>query len=206
MGLKDRKVTQCAGLKGAPRIEQKCFTKYYNASRKDKKSAARYINDVVRGTLAFNTCSDMITALSFIKKGENQPIGGISGTYTIARAKQIYEPKSALLYGDVKLNLELKLTNGIRHNCELQLNHLTMIRAKGTSDGYGAYEAWRNMDDEHWLEENSPLPIKLNKMSGSHLARAQKIVHKSHSAYYRAAVALKNDKSYRALLAKVAEL
>ena len=133
-------------------------------------------------------------------------IPGIQGTYNIARAKQIYEPKGALLYGAIKLNLEVATREGVRHNCELQINHLEMIRAKGTSDGHGAYESWRNMDDEHWLKEKYGLPLQLAKMGKDYLARAQRIVHSSHSAYYRAAVALQNDKDYADMIEKVKDL
>lgn len=203
MGIGKHKVTQSAGLKGAPRIEQKCYTKYYSRSREDKILAVRYINDVVRGTLTFTSCADMITALDFIIDNADTHLPDVGGTYKIARAKQIYEPKGALLYGDIKLNLEVTTPAGIRHNCELQINHLEMIRAKGTSAGHGAYESWRDMDDEHWLKEKEGLPLKLGQMSSAYLARAQRIVHSSHSAYYRAATALQNDRDYEEMIAKV---
>ena len=47
----------------------------------------------------------------------------------------------------------------MRHHCELQMNHLEMIRTKGTRDGHGAYESWHDMDDEHWRKEKSELPL-----------------------------------------------
>ncbi len=203
MEVKNRSVTQCGKLKGAPRIEQKCHTKYKKRAADKGNTPAIYINDVVRGTLTFKNCADMLDALNYMEKMENKAIPGLNFKYTVVRIKQIYEPKSALLYGDVKLNIQIKNADGIAHNCELQLNHLEMIKAKGTKDGHGAYEAWRNMDDEHWANEHSQMPGLLRDMKEAYRAKATKIVHQSHSAYYKAATALSKDNKYKTLLDKV---
>ncbi len=202
MVKKDRKVTSYGSLKGAPRIEQKCLTKYKSRAATTGMIVARYINDVVRGTISFKKCADMLGALNYIEKMENKAVPGLNFKYTVVRIKQIYEPKSPLLYGDVKLNIQIKTAN-VTHNCELQLNHLDMIKAKGTTNGHGAYETWRNMQDDHWKDEGSELPLSLAAMTNAYRAKALRVVHQSHGAYSDAAKALSEDKKYQAMLAKV---
>ena len=204
MMVGDKPVTSYGRLKGAPRIEQKCFTKYKKRAAATSVLSARYINDVVRGTIAFKSCSDMIGALGEITKFDGmKPPGTPIRKYQVVRIKQIYEPKSPLLYGDIKMNIQIVTSGGIRHNCELQLNHLAMIKAKGTKDGHGAYEAWRSMDDAHWQTEGSELPVKLAEMKEAYRAKATRIVHKSHSSYNNAAIALSNDPNYQKMLEMV---
>ena len=202
MDKKKRKVTSYGSLKGAPRIEQKCLTKYKNRAATTGKCVARYINDVVRGTITFKKCADMLGALNYIESKENKAVPGLDFKYTVVRIKQIYEPKSSLLYGDVKLNIQIK-TASVTHNCELQLNHLQMIKAKGTTAGHGAYEAWRNMDDEHWKNEQCEMPVKIENMTGEYQRKAKEIVRTSQGAYSDAAKALSKDNKYQALLDKV---
>ncbi len=202
MEKKKRKVTSYGSLKGAPRIEQKCFTKYKTRAATTGQSVARYINDVVRGTITFKTCADMLGALNYIESKENKKVPGLDFKYTVIRIKQIYEPKSALLYGDVKLNVQIK-TAGVTHNCELQLNHLAMIKAKGSTAGHGAYEAWRNMDDAHWQNEDCELPKQIGSMKGEYQRKAKEIVRTSQGAYSDAAKTLSEDNKYQAVLDKV---
>ncbi|MCG8635507.1 MAG: hypothetical protein MI863_16860 [Desulfobacterales bacterium] len=202
MNKKKRKVTSYGSLKGAPRIEQKCLTKYKNRAAATGKAPAGYINDVVRGTITFRNCADMLGALNYIESKENKAVPGLNFKYTVVRIKQIYDPRSSLLYGDVKLNIQIK-TASVAHNCELQLNHLEMIKAKGTTAGHGAYESWRNMDDEHWKNEQSEMPAKVENMTGEYQRKAKEIIRKSQGAYSNAAMTLTNDSSYQAMLNKV---
>ncbi|MCG8616464.1 MAG: hypothetical protein MI802_09635 [Desulfobacterales bacterium] len=197
----DKPVTSYGRLKGAPRIEQKCFTKYREQSSATGIVAVRYVNDVARGTICYKNCLGMIGALGEITKWDGmKPPGTKIRKYQVVRIKQIYEPKSPLLYGDVKMNIQVTTSTGIKHNCELQLNHLDMIKAKGTKDGHGAYEAWRNMDDDHWQKEGKELPPKIANMKEDYRAKALKIVHKSQSAYNTSAAALSRDPNYQKLL------
>ncbi len=203
MNKAKRKVTSYGSLKGSPRIQQKCLTKYKSRAAKTGLSPVRYINDVVRGTMAFKKCKDMLAALNYIESKENKVIQGLNFKYTVIRIKQIYEPKSALLYGDVKLNIRI-VTDNVAHNCELQLNHLEMLKAKGTTAGHGAYEAWRNMDDEHWKNEGSEMPGAIGDMTGEYQRKAKVIVRTSQGAYTEAARILTNDDNkYQSLLEKV---
>jgi hypothetical protein len=199
MNKANRKVTSYGSLKGSPRIQQKCLTKYKSRVAKTHLSAVRYINDVVRGTIAFGSCTDMLAALTYIKSKENTKIPRLDFKYTIVRIKQIYEPKSALLYGDVKLNVRIETAN-VAHNCELQLNHVEMIKAKGTTNGHGAYESWRDMQDEHWKEEGTEMPVSLVDMTNAYKARGLRVVHQSQGAYSNAAIALSNDRQYQPVL------
>ncbi|MCG8616463.1 MAG: hypothetical protein MI802_09630 [Desulfobacterales bacterium] len=201
-----RKVTGPAKkLKGAERIEQKCNTKYKYRISQTHEVPTRYINDVVRGTMTFKNCTDMLAALNFVHNNENKPINISTSNvikYKVVRIKQIYMPRSELLYGDVKLNIQLT-AEGYRHNCELQLNHLDMIKAKGTKEGHGAYETWRNLDDECWAKYHKELPTSVAEMPSEFQGKAQKAIHASHQAYHKADMAIHNDPKFQAVLNKV---
>jgi hypothetical protein len=204
MEKKNRMVTTYGKLKGRPRIEQKCLTKYKIRATKVKPrvSPGRYINDVVRGTIAFKNCKDMLGMMNYIESMENKNIADLNFKYRVVRVKQIYEPKGFLLYGDVKLNIQIQTAN-VTHNCELQLNHLEMLKAKGTTAGHGAYEAWRDMEDEHWKDKDAPLPKKIGDMTGEYQRKAKEIVRMSQGAYANAAKALDKDKNYKAVQEKI---
>ena len=208
---KNLHATGMGKLKGKERIKQKMNTKYAGAG----KSAVNEINDVVRGTLAFENFGEMLTALNVIEKLVGKA-GGFDGfTYEIARAKQIYTPLSALLYGDVKLNLKVKSGrdydgDAFDHNCELQLNTIEMLKGKGTAAGHGAYVKWRNLDEEHWKNEGSALPVKLKDMTEEpttkYRSRARLAVLSSHDAYEKAAIARQKDSGFDAVVKKVEEI
>ena len=203
------------GLKGAKRIKQKTETKYANKAR-----PIANINDVVRGTLCFDNCKDLLEALKIIQALQDPAffkkccldyatvnngfkeilIQGAEKSlqwprYTIRRIKQLYEPNGALLYGDIKLNLEVPNAAG-SHNCELQLNIKSMLEGKGTKAGHGAYEAFRNLDDECWQTEDHELPPKLKDYPEHFKKRAMGPVHQSQHAYRKADIALRHDPHY----------
>lgn len=175
----DKSPSGMGGLKGAKRIKQKMNTKY---ARKGDNAVIN-INDVVRGTLAFDDFKGIYDALVIIRDLEGQNIGAGDESYQIARVKQIYSPASNLLYGDVKLNLVVD-----NHNCELQLNTVKMLEGKGTVAGHGAYEIWRDLDDEHWKEFNKELPNNIQDMPKKYAERAQGAIHLSQGAYWAGAM------------------
>ncbi|MEH0022424.1 MAG: hypothetical protein V6Z89_22435 [Desulfobacter sp.] len=192
-------------LKGAPRIEQKCNTKYKYRISKTHEVPTRYINDVVRGTMTFRNCTDMLAAINFIKEKQNTIINVAKFNvlkYKVVRIKQIYMPRSELLYGDVKLNLQVS-SDGYKHNCELQLNHIEMVKAKGTKEGHGAYEVWRELDDECWKTHHKSLPSSVAAMPSEFQGKAQKAIHASHQAYHKADMALHNDAKFQTMLENV---
>lgn len=211
METKNLKATSMGKLKGKERIKQKMNTKYAGAG----KNAVNEINDVVRGTLAFENFGEMLTALNVIESLTGTA-GGFDGfSYEIARVKQIYTPLSALLYGDVKLNLNVKSGSdytgeAFDHNCELQLNTIEMLKGKGTTQGHGAYVKWRNLDEEHWKNEGSALPVKLKDMTDEattkYRSRARQAVFSSHDAYLKADKARRADSDFDAVVEKVKEL
>lgn len=135
-----RSPTSTAPNKGAPRIAQKCFTKYLKTAAKAQANPLAFINDMVRGTMAFTSCGEMLRALEAIETMQGRRLGDGSLAYAefqIVRAKQIYEPKSPLLYGDIKLNIRVHTDPAggeaaPPHNCELQLNIVPMLEGKGT--------------------------------------------------------------------------
>jgi hypothetical protein len=211
METQNLKATSMGKLKGKDRIKQKMNTKYAGAG----KHAVNEINDVVRGTLAFENFGEMLTALNVIEALAGTA-GGFDGfTYEIARAKQIYTPVSALLYGDVKLNLKVMSSSdytgdAFDHNCELQLNTIEMLEGKGTSAGHGAYVKWRNLDEEHWKKEGSALPVKIKDMTDEpgtkYKSRARLAVVASQDAYKKADIARKADSDFTGVVDKVEEL
>ncbi|WP_063833108.1 DUF4157 domain-containing protein [Aureispira sp. CCB-QB1] len=209
METKNLAATSMGGLKGKERIKQKMNTKYAGAG----KNAVNEINDVVRGTLAFENFQEMLFALNKIEELAGSDFGNFS--YTIARIKQIYTPLSALLYGDVKLNLNVKSGSdydgeAFNHNCELQLNTLQMLEGKGTTQGHGAYVKWRDLDEEHWKNEGSALPVKLKDMTDEPLtkyrSRARQAVFSSHDAYRAADIARQRDSHFNEVVEKVKEI
>lgn len=209
METKKLAATGMGGLKGEERIKQKMNTKYAGAG----KNAVNEINDVVRGTLAFENFEEMLGALNTIEELVGHDFGDF--TYQIARVKQIYTPLSALLYGDVKLNLKVKSGSdydgdAFDHNCELQLNTIEMLKGKGTSQGHGAYVKWRNLDEEHWQNEGSALPVKLKNMTDEgttkYRSRARQAVFSSHDAYLKADKARRKDSHFEAVVEKVKEI
>jgi hypothetical protein len=209
METKKLKASGMGELKGAKRIKQKMNTKYAGAG----KNAVNEINDVVRGTLAFEDFGKMLTALDTIQRLVGHDFGNF--TYDIARVKQIYTPLSALLYGDVKLNLKVSSTSGydsdaFSHNCELQLNTIEMLKGKGTSQGHGAYVKWRDLDEEHWKNEGSALPVKLKDMTDEvttkYRSRARQAVSASHDAYRKADIKRRKDANFDAVVEKVKEI
>lgn len=211
METQNLSATGMGDLKGAKRIKQKMNTKYAMA----EKLAVNEINDVVRGTLAFKDFKGMLAALNTIEKLTGKKGGFENFTYEIARIKQIYTPLSALLYGDVKLNLRVKSGSdydgdAFDHNCELQLNTIEMLKGKGTTQGHGAYVKWRNLDEEHWKNEGSALPVKLKDMTDDattkYRSRARQAVYSSHEAYLEADKARKKDSDYEAVAEKVKEI
>lgn len=204
--------------KQAKRIEQKCYTKYKLRAKKKGINNARYINDVVRCTLAFRDAAAMQYAILQIVGLQGRmfthPTDGTkSGKYKIARLKQIYKPRGALVYGDIKLNL-LVTNNDLPagHNCEVQLNTIAFLKGKGTPDGHGAYEAWRNLDDLHWEKYDRELPVSVadfpdgyNDNSPIH-GRGLRAIHKSHDAYKAGALDMeKNRDDWNTLLEMVKE-
>lgn len=211
METKNLNATSMGNLKGKERIKQKMNTKYAGAG----KNAVNEINDVVRGTLAFENFEEMLNALNVIESLAGTA-GGFDGfTYEIVRAKQIYTPLSALLYGDVKLNLNVKsgsdyTGDAFDHNCELQLNTIEMLKGKGTTQGHGAYVKWRNLDEEHWENEGSALPVKLRDMTDEvttkYRSRARQAIFSSHDAYLEADKARRADSNFDAVVDKVKEL
>jgi hypothetical protein len=204
------KATRLGGLKGKKRIKQKMDTKYAKA----EKNAVNEINDVVRGTLAFENFKEMLKALDIIEKLAGTDFGEL--TYKIARVKQIYTPISALLYGDVKFNLRVMSGSDYKgdafdHNCELQLNTIEMLKGKGTKPGHGAYEKWRDLDEDHWANEKTALPLKLRDMTDEdptkYRSRARLIVNSSHTAYLKADVERQKDKeNFNKVVEKVNEI
>lgn len=209
METKNLAATSMGGLKGKERIKQKMNTKYAGAG----KSAVNEINDVVRGTLAFEDFGEMLNALNVIENLAGHDFGDFG--YQIARIKQIYTPLSALLYGDVKLNLTVSSGSSyggeaFNHNCELQLNTLEMLSGKGTTAGHGAYVKWRDLDEEHWQNEGSALPVKLKDMTDEpttkYRSRARQAVFSSHDAYRAAAMARQDDSNFDAVVEKVKEI
>jgi len=203
--------TSKASNKGAFRIAQKCFTKYKNLAEKSGISPLAYINDVVRATMAFNNCTRIIKALEKIEEysGRDLDIKTTGGApkYAIVRVKQIYSPRSPLLYGDIKLNLRVtNEANPNGHNCELQLNLVSMLKGKGTHDGHGAYEDWRRLEDDHWLNEGTALPPELKNQGQKYQARAERIVFASQHAYLAGAIQLDKDGDYKNLLAMVEKM
>lgn len=211
METQNLNATGMGELKGAKRIKQKMNTKYATA----EKLAVNEINDVVRGTLAFNDFTEMLAALNTIEKLTGEKGGFENFTYEIARIKQIYTPLSALLYGDVKLNLRVKSGSdydgeAFDHNCELQLNTIEMLKGKGTTNGHGAYVKWRNLDEEHWKNEGTALPVKLKDMTDDattkYRSRARQAVYSSHEAYLEADKARKKDSDYEKVAKKVEEI
>ena len=209
-----RSPTSTAPNKGAPRIAQKCFTKYLKTAAKAQANPLAFINDMVRGTMAFTSCGEMLRALEAIETMQGRRLGDGSLAYAefqIVRAKQIYEPKSPLLYGDIKLNIRVHTDPAggeaaPPHNCELQLNIVPMLEGKGTPSGHGAYEKWRDLDDDHWGQHGSELPPKLLDMPDDYRAKAMRIVHSSQDAYRDGAIAFTNDTARERVLAKVSEM
>jgi len=170
----EKEASGMGGLKGAKRIKQKMNTKYKKAGN----NAVANINDVVRGTLAFEDFEALYNGLQSIVYLNGADLNQQGLVYQIVRAKQIFSPLSSLLYGDVKLNLQIQ-----NHNCELQLNTLEMLKGKGTSAGHGAYEIWRDLDDYHWQQEGKALPSRIGDMKEMYRGEAQRAVHASQDAY-----------------------
>ncbi|MFT5646734.1 MAG: hypothetical protein ACI976_001417 [Aureispira sp.] len=206
----DSEATSLGGMKGEKRIKQKMNTKYAKA----KKKAVNEINDVVRGTFAFEGFKEMLDALGVIEKYAGVDYGNFS--YKIERVKQIYTPISELLYGDVKFNLNVNSNDkykgeAFNHNCELQLNTIEMLKGKGTKIGHGAYEKWRNLDEEHWKKEGRELPKKIKDMTDDsptyYRSKARQAIHDSLDAYKAAEIGRQEDKeNFDKVIAKVKEM
>jgi len=201
--------------KKAKRIEQKCFTKYKIKSKEAGENPVRYINDVVRCTMAFNDVAAMHRALLLIVRCQRTRVehaedGRKSGSYVIVRLKQIYEPRSSLVYGDIKVNLlvtNADLPNG--HNCELQLNTVAFLIGKGTPAGHGAYEAWRDLDDEHWKQFGRGLPNNIADFPGDFSrihGKGVRAIHNSHVAYRAGAMDFDRSEAGDGLLKLVEKL
>lgn len=196
-------VSRMGPNKKAPRIEQKCNTKYRLRARAARRSPARYINDAVRGSLVFRNANQMLRAVQTVERWENSRFnyGNEEVWYEVWRAKQIFRPRSALVYGDIKMNLRVKTsTNPHGHNCELQIHNLHMIIGKGKPSGHGAYVTWRDLDDLHWQQRNEAMPVALVDMDNWYAGRARRAVHASHDAYTGAARRLDADNDYATLL------
>lgn len=192
--------------KKAPRIEQKCTTKYRERARKSRLPPARYINDAVRGSLVYPTCQAMLSAVKRVQRHERLGLPYEDGfvAYEVMRAKQIFHPVSSLVYGDIKLNLRVFTHDRPRgHNCELQIHHMHMIEGKGRPAGHGAYVTWRDLDDEHWAEHNAAMPVQIADMPSSYAGRARRAIAESHSAYRTAEMSLKSDREFKRLVAYV---
>lgn len=81
--------------------------------------------DILRATLAYNKFDDMFKALQTIWNLQEKL------NFRVVRVKQTYEPLSAELYGDIKLNIAV---GDARHVCEIQLNTKELLQHKNEYD------------------------------------------------------------------------
>ncbi len=160
---KKEMLTGSAPLKGAERIDQKVEQEYGTHSK---------VLDVVRGTIAYDSCSQLMVGLKF-----NVAVEG--------------------------------------HICEMQFNLVSMLKAKSTKQGYGAYEAMRDLETA-WIQEHPdaqkmPDIDELTAMADDDHPDVRNIVgvlrraiHASHLAYGNAAREISKDPDFDKML-EVAE-
>ncbi len=144
-----RSATSMGPLKKKERVVEKCEADY-----KTESIPAGACIDIVRATLAFDSAGDILKCLETILSGED--LNGYG--YRVAQAKQLFDMGKGSdplfsLYGDIKLSL-LLFAPGVPdgHVCELQLNTVALIAAKGARDGHHQYE-WERDAINKWDRE-----------------------------------------------------
>jgi hypothetical protein len=122
--------------------------------------------------MAFNDPGGMLGALEKLVAWDGQNVFGSAAVkYRIAKAKELYSLNLQSLYGDVKLSLLFYL-EGVPdgHVCELQLNTVPLIAAKGSEMGHLAYEVERTLENK-WNDEHPKVALPSLVKIEEHQAR-----------------------------------
>jgi len=112
------------GIKKEPRVSEKMKNDYGGHANK--------LKDLARLTLRFSSCSRMAHAIA----------EGLQGAdIEVLTLKNKYASPTPMGYSDFNLCAGVVLSDGTRYVCEIQLNHIAMLKAKDEAHVY--YEAVR---------------------------------------------------------------
>jgi hypothetical protein len=112
------------GLKGKERAREKV--------RNDYDGDCSNLKDLVRFTLEFENCKQMLIGLRRLRL-----------LFTVVTLKNKYANPTPMGYRDLNLCLEVPISNGNKHICEVQLNLTSMLRAKDQT--HEQYEVARSV-------------------------------------------------------------
>ena len=117
--------------------------------------------DILRATLAYDKFEDMFKALQIIWELQDKL------NFRVVRVKQTYEPLSAELYGDIKLNVAVGKD---KHVCEIQLNTKELLQHKNEHD------------HEHYAFARSGKGLKESYLDDKErFTKLQKGIHNAHA-------------------------
>ncbi|MFO0577035.1 MAG: DUF4157 domain-containing protein [Polyangia bacterium] len=130
-------------------------------AKEDYDNELARVVDILRATLAYDKFEDMFNALQTIWKLQDKL------NFRVVRVKQTYEPLSAELYGDIKLNVAV---GEAKHVCEIQLNTKELLQHKNEHD------------HEHYAFARSGKGLKDSYLDDKErFAKLQQGIHNAHA-------------------------